>query len=76
MNEIELSDKDLKGYLEARNFTRAIGEEIVKNIKVGMTEKEIEEVAALVFDKNCVKQHWHRATLPDILEFFGRMILS
>jgi len=25
MNEIELSDKDLKGYLEARNFTRAIG---------------------------------------------------
>ena len=59
MNEIELSDKDLKGYLEARNFTRAIGEEIVKNIKVGMTEKEIEEVAALVFDKNCVKQNWH-----------------
>lgn len=59
MNEIELLDKDLKGYLEARNFTRAIGEEIVKNIKVGMTEKEIEEVATLVFDKNCVKQHWH-----------------
>lgn len=59
MNEIELSDKDLKGYLEARNFTRAIGAEIAGNIKLGMTEKEIEEAASLVFNKNGVKQHWH-----------------
>ena len=59
MNKIELSDKDLKGYLEARNFTRAIGAEIVGNIKLGMTEKEIEEAASLVFNKNGVKQHWH-----------------
>lgn len=59
MNKIELSDKDLKGYLAARSFTRAIGDEIVSNIKVGMTEKEVEEVASGVFDKNGVKQHWH-----------------
>ncbi len=59
MNEIELSDKDLKGYLAARSFTRAIGEEIVSNIRVGMTEKEIEDIASLVFNKNGVKQHWH-----------------
>ena len=59
MNEIGISDEDLKGYLAARSFTRAIGEEIVNNIKVGMTEKEVEEVASLVFNKNGVKQHWH-----------------
>ncbi len=59
MSEIELSDKDLKGYLEARSFTRAIGDEIVSKIKVGMTEKEVEEVAYLVFNKNSIKQHWH-----------------
>ncbi len=59
MSEIELSDKDLKGYLEARSFTRAIGDEIVSKIKVGMTEKEVEEVASLVFNKNSIKQHWH-----------------
>lgn len=59
MSETELSDNDLKGYLEARSFTRKIGEEIVRNIKVGMTEKEVEEVASLVFNKNGVKQHWH-----------------
>ncbi len=46
MNETELSDKDLKGYLEARNFTRTIGDEIVNNIKFGMTEKEVEAVAS------------------------------
>ncbi len=59
MNERETSDKDLKGYLAARSFTRTIGDEIVSNIKVGMTEKEIEKVASLVFNKNGVKQHWH-----------------
>ncbi len=59
MNEIELSDKDLKGYVAARSFTRAIGDEIVNNINVGMTEKEVEEVASRVFNKNGVKQHWH-----------------
>ncbi len=59
MNETELSDKDLKGYLAARSFTRAIGDEIVSNIKVGMTEKQAEEVVSEVFRKNGVKQHWH-----------------
>ncbi len=59
MNEIKLSDKDLKGYFEARNFTRSTGYEIVSKIKVGMTEKEEEEVASLVFNKNGIKQHWH-----------------
>lgn len=59
MSEIELSDKDLKRYLAARSFTRAIGDEIVSNIKVGMTEKEAEEVASDVFNKNGIKQHWH-----------------
>ncbi|MCZ7355349.1 MAG: M24 family metallopeptidase [Candidatus Methanoperedens sp.] len=59
MNEIKLSDEDLKGYLGARNFARKIGEEIVGNIKAGMTEKEAEEVAAGVLKKNGVKQHWH-----------------
>lgn len=59
MNEIEISDEDLKGYLVARNFTRTIGEEIVSNIKVGMTEKEVKEVASRIFNRNGVKQHWH-----------------
>lgn len=59
MNETEVSDKDLKGYLEARSFTRMIGDEIVGNIKVGMTEKEVEDVVSSVFNKNGVKQHWH-----------------
>ena len=59
MSDIELSDKDLKGYLAARSFTRAIGNEIVSKIKVGMTEKEVEELASGIFKKNGVKQHWH-----------------
>jgi len=59
MNKIELSDKELEGYLAARSFTRAIGDEIVSKIKVGMTEKEVEEVASEVFNKNDIKQHWH-----------------
>ncbi len=57
--KIQLSDKDLKGYLAARSFTRAIGNEIVSNFKVGMMEKEAEEVVSEVFKKNGVKQHWH-----------------
>jgi Xaa-Pro aminopeptidase len=59
MSEIELSGEDIKGYLEARSFAKAIGDEIIKNIKVGMTEKEVENVASEVFKKNGVKQHWH-----------------
>lgn len=59
MNKIELSDKELEGYLAARSFTRAIGDEIVSKIKVGMTEKEAEEVVSEVFNKNDIKQHWH-----------------
>jgi len=63
MSEIELSDKDLKGYIAARSFTRAIGDEIVSNIKVDMTEKEVEDVASRIFNKNGVKQHWHMRIL-------------
>ncbi len=59
MNEIELSDKDLKGYLAARSFTRAIAKEILNNIKVGMTENEVEKTVSEVFNKNGVKHHWH-----------------
>jgi Xaa-Pro aminopeptidase len=59
MNETELSDEDLNGYLAARSFAKAIGDEIAGNIKVGMTENEVEEAASLVFNKNGVKQHWH-----------------
>jgi len=59
MNETELSDNELKGYLVARSFTKGIGDEIVSKIKVGMTEKEVEGVASSVFKKNGVKQHWH-----------------
>jgi Xaa-Pro aminopeptidase len=59
MNESKISDKDMEGYLAARRFTRAIGDEIVSKIKVGMTEKEVEEVVSLVFNKNDVKQHFH-----------------
>ncbi len=59
MKEIKLSDKDMEGYIAARSFTRDICNEIVSNIKVGMTEKEVEEVASGVFNKNGVKQHWH-----------------
>lgn len=35
MNETELSGNELKGYLVARSFTRAIGDEIVSNITSG-----------------------------------------
>ncbi len=59
MNDIELSDKDLNGYIAARSFTRALGDEIISNIKVGMTEKEVENVTSSVFNNNGVKQHWH-----------------
>jgi Xaa-Pro aminopeptidase len=59
MNESKISDKDMEGYLAARSFARTIGDEIVSNIKVGMTEKEVEEVTSLVFNKNGVKQHFH-----------------
>jgi Xaa-Pro aminopeptidase len=59
MNEIEYSDRDLKGYLEARIFTGAVGDEIVSNIKVGMTEKDVEKVASDIFKKHGVKNHWH-----------------
>ena len=63
MSEIELSDKDLKGYIAARSFTRAIGDEIVSNIKVGMTEKEAEEVVSEIFNKNDIKQYWHMSII-------------
>jgi len=59
MTGTELSDKDLEGYVAARSFTRELSKDIIKNIKMGMTEKEIEELASEVFRNNGVKQHWH-----------------
>jgi Xaa-Pro aminopeptidase len=59
MNQTELTDKDLEGYLAARNFAKGISKEIINSIKAGMTEKEIEDAAYEVFRKNGVKQHWH-----------------
>lgn len=59
MNQIELSDKDIEGYLAARRFARALSKEIISNIKAGMTEKEVEDAASEVFRTNDVKQHWH-----------------
>ncbi|HWQ96106.1 MAG TPA: M24 family metallopeptidase [Candidatus Methylomirabilis sp.] len=59
MNETEFSDKDLKGYLAARSFTKRIGNEILDNIKIGMTEKDVERTVYETFNKNGVKHHWH-----------------
>lgn len=53
------TDKELEGYLAARNFAKGICNETVSNIKAGMTEKEVEEVVSEVFHTNDVKQHWH-----------------
>lgn len=52
-------DKDLKGYIEARNFAKGLCREIIGNIKVGMTEKEIEEAASQFFNNYKVEHHWH-----------------
>ncbi|KCZ72612.1 Xaa-Pro aminopeptidase [Candidatus Methanoperedens nitroreducens] len=59
MNQTELTDRDLEGYLTARSFAKSLGKEIVNNIKVGMTERDVEDVASEVFHTNGVKQHWH-----------------
>lgn len=50
---------DLKGYIASRNFTVALGEEIVNHINIGMTENELEDVVHSVFNTHGVKQHWH-----------------
>lgn len=55
----EFSDKDMEGYIEARRFAKELGKEIAGNIKAGMTEKDVEEIAAEVFNTYKVKQHWH-----------------
>lgn len=55
----EFSDKDMEGYIEARRFAKELGKEIAGNIKAGMTEKDVEEVAAEVFNTYKVEQHWH-----------------
>ena len=59
MNQIELTDEALGGYLAARDFAKGICNEIINKIKAGMTEKEIEDAAYEVFRSNGVKQHWH-----------------
>ncbi len=59
MNQTELSDKDLEGYLAARNFARLLGKEIARNIKAGMNEKEVEDIASEIFKSHGVRQHWH-----------------
>lgn len=59
MNQTEPTDKDLEGYLAARDFAKGISKEIINGIKAGMTEKEIEDAAYEVFRSNGVKQHWH-----------------
>lgn len=55
----EFQKNDLKGYLEARRFAKVISKEIISKIEIGMSEKDIEDVASLVFRDHNVKQHWH-----------------
>ena len=55
----EFQKNDLKGYLEARRFAKVISKEIISKIEIGMSEKDIEDVASLVFRDHDVKQHWH-----------------
>lgn len=53
------SDKDLDGYLEARRFAKVLSKEIVSRIEAGMSETDIEDIAAEVFRAYDVRQHWH-----------------
>lgn len=55
----EFPFKECEGYLEARRFAKALSKEIVSRIEVGMSEKDIEDVASKVFGDHDVKQHWH-----------------
>lgn len=55
----EFQKNDLKGYLEARRFAKVISKEIISKIEIGMSEKDIEDVASSVFRDHDVKQHWH-----------------
>lgn len=55
----EYQGDDLKGYLEARRFAKVISKEIISKIEIGMSEKNIEDVASSVFRDHDVKQHWH-----------------
>ncbi len=50
---------NLEGYVEARGFASKLCDEIFGSIKVGMTEKEVEDSAHEVFKKHEVRQHWH-----------------
>lgn len=59
MNHVGLNDKDMEGYLAARRFAMSLGKDITGKIKVGMTEKDAEEVASEIFRAHGVKQHWH-----------------
>ncbi|MDP2845497.1 MAG: M24 family metallopeptidase [Candidatus Methanoperedens sp.] len=55
----EFPTKECERYLEARRFAKVLSKEIISNIEVGMSEKDIEDVASLVFRDHDVKQHWH-----------------
>ncbi|MCX9084225.1 MAG: M24 family metallopeptidase [Candidatus Methanoperedens sp.] len=57
--DLERQKNDLKGYLEARRFAKLISEEIISKIKIGMSEKDIEDISFSVFRDHDVKQHWH-----------------
>lgn len=59
MDQMGITEKDMEGYLAARDFAKVLGKEIVSRIKINMTEKEIEDAAYEVFRSNGVKQHWH-----------------
>ena len=55
----EFPFKEYEGYLKARRFAKVMSEEIINKIEIGMSEKDIEDVASLVFRDHGVKQHWH-----------------
>ncbi len=55
----EFPANEFEGYLKARNFAKEISNEIISKIEVGMSEKDIEDVASSVFRDHDVKQHWH-----------------
>ena len=56
---LKFQNKDLKGYLDARNFAKVLTKEIISNIEIGMSEKDIEDVAFKIFRDHDVKKHWH-----------------
>ena len=54
-----MNSEELKGYLDARRFAKQLGEEVAGKIQVGMSERDVEELAGEVFRAHEVNQHWH-----------------